>query len=408
MKTHKLFDHKQGALQRQLEQIADHPFYREYYKDKNVSLDSVSDWDDFTELPFTTTSAIKTHFEKTSPRQAFYSDKVRLINLTPTDDDLMPEYNTQNDLEEMAKAYGEQLKSQGIDEGDVVINCTGYTTFIGGISAHMALQAAGAAVVPAGPGDSDQAADLAEKFQAEGIVANPSFGMKIGEKLSSPINVFVSGGAPLSAVPGLREQLRDVFDGDPVVVDNYALSEILPVAAECRHENGLHIADEYVLAEVIDPDTGTPVELGERGELVLTHLQKEAMPLVRYRTGDLTTLVEEECECGRSITLPNGVFGRTDNRKKVKGVKIYPDTVRTVLSNYPNLSGEFIIELTRPEETDHMKIVCQAQTPNEIETEELTRELEDKLLVSPDELEIKKEIEETDEPVIDYRFENAQ
>jgi len=398
-----VFVHRLEQLLDQLARVAETPFYREHFE--SVDPTAVSSLDEFVNLPLLDTEDLLTHYETSTDDPAFFSDDVRQINMTPAGDRLMPEYNTEYDLEESAKYFGDLLQAQGVGPGQVALNCTGYTTFIGGLASHFGLQAAGAAVYPAGPGDAERTAGVAQQLDADVILANPSFGLEIAEHADIELDVFVGGGEPLVSVPGLREDLREAFGGNTTVVDNYGLSEILPVASECRHEDGLHVSDEYVLAEVIDPETEDNVAPGERGELVLTHLQKEAMPLVRYRTGDLTTLVESECACGRSISLPDGVFGRVDNRKKVKGVKFYPDSIGTVLPRFPGLSGEFRVEITRPQQTDHLTVAFEAEDPTAVDTDELRGELETEMLISPDKVELVEDLE-LDTRVVDRRYDD--
>jgi len=396
-----LFEHRTEALAEQLASLADHPFYKERFGDVDLSL--VSSLEIFAELPFTEAANFASDFEAAPPFGTHHSGDVVQMNLTPAGDSLMPEFNTDDDLDRMASALADQFERIGLGPDDVVLQCLGYELFIGGWAMHLGLQAAGVTVLPFGPGDSEQAADLARRFEATGMVANPSFGRKIAEQGEVKLDIFVGGGEPFTSVPGKREEVRAAFAGDPTVVDLFGLSEAIPVAAECRHENGLHVADDYILVEIIDPETGAHVAPGERGEAVLTHLEKDAMPLVRYRTGDLTTLVESECECGRSLTLPAGVFGRVDNRLKVKGIKFYPDSIRPVLTQFPELTGEFTVELSRSSGTDVVDIRCRAGDPRVVSVSELSEALAEELLITPDTIEVETELQ-TDQQVVDNRF----
>lgn len=400
--TLELFEHRTEALSEQLASLADHPFYEDHAKD--VDLSSVSTLETFAELPFTETADFAADFETDPPFGSHHSGDIVQMNLTPTGDSLMPEFNTDDDLDRMASALGDQFERAGLGPDDVVLQCLGYELFVGGWAMHLGLQAAGVTVLPFGPGDSEQAADLVRRFEATGVVANPSFGRKIAEQGEVELDLFVGAGEPFTSVPGKREEVRAAFVGDPTVVDLFGLSEAIPVAAECRHENGLHVADDYVLVEVIDPETGEHIAPGERGEAVLTHLKKDAMPLVRYRTGDLTTLIESTCECGRSLTLPAGVFGRVDNRLKVKGIKFYPESIRPVLARFPGLTGEFTVELSRSSGTDAVDIRCRAEYPGAVSVSELSKALAEELLLTPDTVEVETELQ-TDQQVVDTRYE---
>jgi phenylacetate-CoA ligase len=389
-----LFDHRLDALQDQLAHVAEIPFYREFYADHGDPT-AVSSVADLQELPFTDTKTIMGAFDEHPPHGSFFTEDVRQINMTPAGDDLMPEYNSEADIERLGRAMGEQYETMGVAPGDKV--------FIGGLAAHYGLQEAGGAVIPVGPGDSEQAAGMAQRLDANVIQAFPSFGLKIAEAADVELDLFIGGGEPFTSIPGLREDVRSAFAGDPTVVDVYALSEIVPVAAECHHENGLHVFDDHVFVEVIDPETEEPVEPGERGEIVLTHLGKEAMPLVRYRTGDLTRVAETTCGCGRSLTLPEGVFGRVDNRLKLKGVKFYPGSIGPVLVEFPDLTGEYVVEASRPDETDHLRIVAELEAGGSVDTEALEAALRRELVVGPDEVEVVTDLD-ADETVRDQRY----
>jgi phenylacetate-CoA ligase len=395
------FEHKLDELREQLQRVSGIPFYEEHFADVDPA--GVASIEAFRELPFMTTGDLVEEYDARPPHGSFFSEDVRQVNMTPAGEQLLPEFNTERDLDRLAESFADQFRSQGIGEGDVFLNCTTYTVFLGGLASHIGLQAAGAAVVPVGGGDSEQAAHLARRLDADGMLAFPSFGLKIAEQADVDLDVFVGGGEPFTSVPGLREEVREAFGGDTTVVDTYALSEIIPVAAECEHENGLHVADDYVLVEIIDPETDEPVAPGERGEVVLTHLQKEAMPLIRYRTGDLTRLVDEECACGRSLTLPNGVFGRVDSRLKIKGVKFYPDAVGPVLTEFPGLTGEFLVEASRPNETDHLKINVEVGEGGTVDGEAVREALETDLLVGIDDVELVETLD-TEGNVHDKRY----
>jgi phenylacetate-CoA ligase len=207
----------------------------------------------------------------------------------------------------------------------------------------------------------------------------------VGEAGAS-VDTFVGAGEPFTSIPGLREDVKEALDAE-TAVDYFGTRQILPVAAETAAEDGLHVSDEYAFVEVIDPDSGEVLPYGERGELVVTHLQKEGCPLVRYRTGDLTEWEERDGE----VVLPDGVIGRTDNRLKVKGVKLYPESLGTVLAGFGGLSGEFRLEVTRPSSTDEIKLVVEG----EADVGELASAVKERLLVAPDDIELVDDIDET-------------
>jgi phenylacetate-CoA ligase len=255
------------------------------------------------------------------------------------------------------------------------------------------LEELGAEVIPAGPGDTEATAATIETYDVDALVGNPSFARKLGDAGAS-VDVFVGGGEPFTSVPGLRESVKEAL-GAQTAVDYFGTRQILPVAAETAAEDGLVVLNDYALVEVVDPDTGEVLPYGERGELVVTHLRKEASPLVRYRTGDLAEWEERDGE----VVLPNGVIGRTDGRLKVKGVKLYPEALGAVLAGFPDLSGEYRLTVSRPESTDRVELVCEG----EADIEALRAAVRDRLLVTPDEVSVVESLDGTG--VVDERYE---
>jgi phenylacetate-CoA ligase len=241
---------------------------------------------------------------------------------------------------------------------------------------------------------------MIETYDVDVLVGNPSYALKIGEHNVS-VDIFVGGGEPFTSVPGLRSTVKNLLDCE-TAVDYFGTRRASPVAVECEGENGLHVVNDNVLLEIIDPDSGEVLPPGERGELVITHLNKFGSPLLRFRTGDLSELREEECSsCGSSLTLPEGVIGRTDNRLKVKGVKIYPESIETVLAGIDGLSGQYRVEVSRPDSTDHLKIIC--ETEDDVPLEDLRKKLESRLLIAPDEVTLTRELE-GETGTVDHRY----
>ncbi|PSP80726.1 CoA ligase [Halobacteriales archaeon QS_4_69_225] len=374
-----------AALNEQLERAAAYDLY-----DEVGPVDSVAD---FRERPFLTAAELKADYEDHPPEGSLY-DGAAMMCFTPLGDDLAPVFDTAADLEWQAEANAAVLEAAGIAPGDRVLNTFGYHTFGTGVIFQRGLEALGAEVVPAGPGDSESAAATVAEYDVDAIVGNPSFALKLGDAGAS-VDVFVGAGEPFTSVPGLREDVKAALDAE-TAVDYFGTRQILPVAAETAAEDGLRVADDYALAEVIDPDTGEVLPYGERGELVVTHLRKEGCPLVRYRTGDLTEWEERDGE----VVLPDGVIGRTDGRLKVKGVKLYPESLGTVLAGFEGPTGDYRIEVSRPESTDHLQLVVEGQA--DIDVDALAAAVEDRLLVAPDEVDVVDDVAETG--VVDERY----
>jgi phenylacetate-CoA ligase len=372
-----------AAVNEQLERVGDYELYDD--------LGPVDSWEAFRELPFLTGKDLKADYDDHAPEGSLY-DGAAMMCFTPLGDDLAPVFDTTADLEWQAEANARAFERAGIEAGDRVLNTFGYHTFGTGIIVQRGLEALGAEVIPAGPGESEQAAATVSEFDVDALVGNPSFALKVGDAGAS-VDTFVGAGEPFTSIPGMREQVKDALGAD-TAVDYFGTRQILPVAAETENEDGLYLLDDYALIEVVDPDTGELLPFGERGELVVTHLKKEGCPLVRYRTGDLAEWEQRDGE----IVLPDGVIGRTDGRLKVKGVKLYPESLGTVLAGFDGLTGEFRLEVSRPESTDQIRLVVEGDA----DIEELAAAVKDRLLVAPNEVELVDDIDETG--VVDERY----
>jgi phenylacetate-CoA ligase len=390
-------------LREQLLTAVELPMYRKLYTDEGVDVTKVSSMEDFQDLPFITADRLAAEYAEGEGRGSFYDNRVDHLFMTPAGDELIPHYFSEDDWEHMTRVIAGHFQRAGLEPDDLVLNCTGYNVFLAGLMFHEVTQQAGAVPVPVGAGNSEQAARMAEKLDVDALIAFPSFAEKIASSGNLSVDLLVSSGEPVINYPERREELRELVGGEATVVDLYGIAEAGPVACECEYEDGMHIDRNQVVPEVIDPGTGDLVETGKTGELVLTHLNRDVMPMIRLRTGDVTTLVERECECGQSLTMPRGVYGRIDNRVKVKGVKVFPDSITPVLTSFPGLTSEFTFEITKPKgDTDRVTIHCETSDAGAVDEEELCKALLDELLITPDAVELTSSLDE-EETVVDRR-----
>ena len=380
-----------AAVGEQLERVAARDFYAAKFADAGVDPTAVDSWADFRSLPFTTAGELEADFEATPPSGSLY-DGAAMVTFSPMGEQLRPVFDTADDLEAQAAANADVLERAGVEPGDRVVNTFGYELFGTGYVLHRALERLGAEVFPLGPGDSEQAAATIEAYDVDAVVGNPSFALKIGAEGGS-VDTFVGAGEPFTSIPGRREAVKDALDAS-TAVDYFGTRHIMPVAAETAAEDGLRVVDDYAVVEVVDPDSGEALDAGERGEVVVTHLRKAGIPLVRYRTGDLAELAVRD----GTVVLPDGVIGRTDERLKVKGVKVYPESIETVLAGFEGLTGEYRVEVSQPETTDRLVVICEG----EADADELRAALGDRLIVTPDAVEL---VADLDEPgVVDERY----
>lgn len=378
-------------LEEQLARAAEHDLYAEKFEQAAVEPTSIDSWEAFQSIPFTEAGDLKADFDEHGPEGSLYTAGA-MISFSPLGDDLAPMFDTRADLDYEARANAEVFEAAGVDPGDRVLNTFGYTLFGTGILIHRGFEELGAEVFPVGPGDSEQAAGFINEFDIDVLVGNPSFALKIAEA-GATVDTFVGGGEPFTSVPGYREEVKEALDCS-TAIDYFGTRHVMPIAAETAEENGLYVAEEYAIVEIVDPDTGDSLPVGERGEVVVTHRRKEGFPLVRFRTGDLAELERR----GDDLVLPEGVIGRTDDRLKVKGVKLYPESIPAVLAAFDGLTGDYAVHVTRPDSTDHLEIVLEGTA----DVSEIAGALADRLVISPDEITLVDDL--SDSGIFDERY----
>jgi len=270
---------------------------------------------------------------------------------------------TQGDLDVWSSLMARSLACMGVRPGDIVHNAYGYGLFTGGLGAHYGAERLGCTVVPISGGATERQVLLMKDFAADVLCATPSYALNIAEVAQqmgidlrpSTLRLGVFGAEPWSEA--LRGELQARLGIQ--AIDLYGLSEIIGpgVACECHvAQHGLHGWEDHFLFEVIDPNTLDPKPMGEAGELVITTLTKEALPMIRYRTRDVTRLTDEPCGCGRTHVRIMRVTGRTDDMLIIRGVNVYPSQLEAVLLSLPGLSPHYQIVLTREGALDEVTI----------------------------------------------------
>jgi phenylacetate-CoA ligase len=277
---------------------------------------------------------------------------------------------TKADLDLWSDLMARSLACMGAKPGDVFHNAYGYGLFTGGLGFHYGAERLGCTTVPVSGGLTERQVLLLRDFGAHFIGATPSYALNIAEVADGmgvdlrelPLRYGAFGAEPWSEA--MRRDIESRFGIK--AMDTYGLSEIIGpgVASECHQaQNGLHIWEDHFLCEVIDPDTLQVLPAGEAGELVLTTLTKEALPMIRYRTRDITRLADEPCACGRSHRRMLRVTGRSDDMLIIRGVNVYPSQVEAHLVGFPGLAPHYQIVLTREGPMDAMTIEVELETP---------------------------------------------
>ncbi|APH39572.1 phenylacetate--CoA ligase family protein [Methanohalophilus halophilus] len=326
------------------------PFYNDKFKELGVSPENISSVDDITNLPITKKPDLRANY----PFGLFATPKkdvVRIHASSGTSGKPTVVGYTESDIRTWADMMARDLKMAGVGPDDVFQNSLNYGLFTGGLGFHNGAERLGAMTVPAGTGNTARQLEMMQDFGVTVINCTPSYALYLAEtaeemdildKLSLRIGTF--GGEPWSS--STRKDIENVFGMK--AYDSYGLSELIGpgVAFECEEQDGLHIWDDHFLVEVLDSN-GEQVAEGEKGELVLTSLTKEAFPVIRYHTGDITRLLESECACGRTSTRISRIMGRADDMLIVRGINVFPSQIEDVLVGINEITDQFQILLKR-------------------------------------------------------------
>lgn len=390
-----------AQLRDQLDHYATVGLYEDTFEEVSLAPGDVTSWEAFRELPFTTTEDLVDDVNANPPLGSLHEEG-SMISFTPAKGENLPVFETPRDIERYAKIHEELFRRLGIESGMRAMVSLSYHGFGTGYLLHRALEHHGVEVIPAGPGESEKRAATIDEYDVDVLWGNPSFALEIAEHGGSALDIFIGGGEPFTSISGRREAVHEAFGGLDCAVDYFGLRQAWPVAVECAAEKGLHVVDDYMLVELVDPETGEVVPLGERGEVVLTHLDREAGGLLRYRTGDLSVIAEGSSPHidGSTVMMPKGVFGRTDEMHKVKGVKVYPQGIPLVLAAFPGLDPtSYRLTITRPGNTDHLAVTV----VGDADEDELHAALTEQLQVSPDEIEFVDDLDDGSN-VLDERY----
>ena len=382
-----------ATVQRAYENV---PFYREALDEAGVAPEDIDSVEDVTRLPTTT----KEDFRDEYPDGLFAvdDDEVRRIHASSgtTGKPKIVGY-TDADIDVWSEVVARSLHAAGVEEGDTVQNAYGYGLFTGGLGLHYGIEELGATVIPIGGGQTQRQIEMLQDLESDVISCTPSYALYIAETAAEmgvdptelDLSTVIFGAEPCTEP--MRAEIEERLD--VTGIDIYGLSEIIGpgVSNECHEvQDGLHIWEDHFLPEVIDPETGEPLPEGEEGELVLTTLTKEALPVLRYRTGDLTTLTYEECECGRTMVRMDNVTGRADDLLIVRGVNLYPSEIESVVLEFDKVAPYYRIDLHREDELDTMKLSVELvegfEGSRDAAREEILTRLENVLSFTPDEL----------------------
>lgn len=383
-------------LQETVRQCMKVPFYQQKFKELGITTEDIKTVEDVRKLPFTT----KTDLRDTYPfgmAAVELRECVRLHSSSGTTGNPTVILHTQRDLDEWANQVARNLWMVGLRPDDVFQNSSGYGMFTGGLGFQYGAERMGMLTVPAAAGNSLRQIKFMRDFGTTAVHAVPSYVTRLYEVMQeqgvdprrdTKLRVLAIGAEPHSEEQRRRiEQMMGVK-----AYNSFGMSEMCGpgVGFECQEQNGLHFWEDYYIVEIVDPDTLEPVPDGEIGELVLTTLCREAMPLLRYRTRDLTRVLGRTCPCGRNHVRLDRMRGRSDDMMVLRGVNIFPIQIEKILMTFPELANNYLITLTTDDDNDNMTVeveLAEMFTDDYARLQKLnkdiTRALKDEILLTP-------------------------
>ena len=337
-------------LKSTIEQARKCTFYRNRLDEAGITSDSIKDTSDIRKIPFTTKQDLRDQYPMgllTVPT----SEIVRMHCSSGTTGTPVAICHTANDLNWWSDIMARCMYMVGVRKTDVFQNMSGYGLFTGGLGIHYGAERLGCLTIPAGAGNTKRQIKLAKDFHTTVAHILPSYALIVGERLREmgedprdfPLRIALVGAEPYSEE--FRKRIEELFDMK--VYNSYGLSEMNGpgVGFECLEQAGLHIFEDAYLPEIVDPDTGLPVPDGVIGELVMTSLCRQGMPILRYRTRDLTRFIPEPCACGRQHRRMDRILGRADDMFIIKGVNIYPMQIEHVIMTFAEVGKNYLIQL---------------------------------------------------------------
>ncbi len=353
-------------LQKTLYRVGTHvPFYRNKFKEIGVNYESFNNMEELHKIPFTVKQDLRDNY----PYGLFavpLREVVRVHSSSGTTGQATVVGYSKNDITNWSNLVARILRSAGVTDNDVIQIAFGYGLFTGGFGLHYGAERLGASVIPISAGNTKRQIQIMQDFKTTALVCTPSYALMMADVMMdmgvNPAGLSLRYGL-FGAEPWSEAMRREINERLGInATDNYGLSEIMGpgVAGECQECNGLHINEDHFLAEILDPETLEPVPDGEVGELVITTLTKEAFPVLRYRTRDLTRFIPEPCPCGRTFKRIERILGRSDDMLIIKGVNVFPTQIESVLFDIDNTEPHYRIIVDRENNVDRATVMVEA------------------------------------------------
>ena len=383
-------------LQATIRHCMNSPFYKKKFEEMGIKLEDIKTPADVRKLPFTTKQDLRDNYPfglASVPLEKC----VRLHSSSGTTGNPTVVLHSQKDLDEWANAVARCLWMVGLRPTDIFQNSSGYGMFTGGLGFQYGAERLGMLTVPAAAGNTLRQIKFITDFGTTAIHAVPSYLTRIKEVMDqqgidprkdTKLKVLAIGAEPHSEEQ--RKRIENMFGVK--AYNSFGMSEMCGpgVAFECKEQNGLHFWEDYYIVEIVDPETLEPVPDGEIGELILTTINREAMPLIRYRTRDLTRVLGRTCPCGRNHIRLDRMKGRSDDMMVLRGVNIFPIQIEKILMKFKELTTNYLITLTTDNDNDNMTVEVEVNNFDLNDNEKvmqlnkaITRALKDEILLTP-------------------------
>ncbi len=394
--TKQLKELQLNRLKKTLQRAQLSPFYKKRFQEIGFSIERIHHLEDIQQLPFTTKQDLRDSYPFQLATSNPKGEGVRIHSSSGTTGNPTLVVYSKNDLDNWANLVARCLYMVGIRNTDVFQNSSGYGMFTGGLGFQYGAEKLGALTVPAAAGNSKRQIKFITDFGTTALHAIPSYAVRLAEvfkeegldPVQSTLRTLVIGAEPHT------DKQRKIIENllGVKAYNSYGMTEMNGpgVAFECKEQHGMHLWEDSYLVEIINPDTGEVLPVGETGELVLTTLNREMMPLIRYRTRDLTRVLPYACPCGRTHLLIDRITGRSDDMIIIKGVNIFPMQIEKILMNYQELSSNYLITLDKIDKQESLTVeveIKELPTDNYVVLEKLYKkirqDLRDEILVTP-------------------------
>ena len=366
-----------ALLQQQVKRVYENvPFYKKKFDDAGFHPDDLKTLEDISKIPFTT----KDDLRQAYPFGLFAVPEDEIIEIHSTSGTtgtpVVSGY-TQKDIDIWGECIARAIGMAGGDKHSKIQNSYGYGLFTGGFGIDHGAKYMGATVIPMSSGNTARQLKIMEDFQSDILTCTPSYAMYLAESLEKEGYTAedISLHAGIFGAEMWTEEMRNSLEEKLGITAHniYGLTELMGpgVATECKYQTGLHIQEDHFYPEIINSDTGEILEEGQKGELVLTNLTREGMPVIRFRTKDITALRRDECPCGRTTVRMDRITGRSDDMLKIKGVMVYPSQIEAAILQIDGLTANYQIHVSRPKTLDEIEV--KVETSPEVFSDEMKK-----------------------------------